>query len=92
MAKTLGIAFDRDYYFNPGKRLAVDRRCNEYAAEHFAGMRLFYSESNLGQIYHLEPTYNLKTIRALTDFVKTLTNVQAPSPVLTPRSNKGDKK
>ena len=52
MAKTLGVAFDRDYYFNPEKRLAVDRRCNKYAAEHFAGMRLFYSESNIGQIDH----------------------------------------
>jgi hypothetical protein len=50
MANALGIAFDRDYYFDPDKRYAVDRRCNEYAAKHFPGMRLFYSESNLGQI------------------------------------------
>ena len=50
MAKTLGIKFDRDYYFDPQKRYAVDCQCNEYAAEQFPGMRLFYSESNLGQI------------------------------------------
>ena len=52
MAKALGVAFDRDYYFDPQKRYAVDCQCNEYAAEHFPGMRLFYSESNLGQIDH----------------------------------------
>lgn len=50
MAKALGIAFDRDYYFDPDRRYAVDCQCNEYAAEQFPGMRLFYSESNLGQI------------------------------------------
>ena len=50
MAKTLGVAFDRDYYFDPEKRYAIDCKCNEYAAEGFSGMRLFYSESNLGQI------------------------------------------
>lgn len=50
MAESLGVRFDRDYYFDPGKRHAVDCRCNEYAAERFGGMRLFYSESNLGRI------------------------------------------
>jgi hypothetical protein len=50
MAEALGAAFDRDYYFEPDRRYRVDCRCNEYAAERFAGMRLFYSESNLGQI------------------------------------------
>jgi hypothetical protein len=50
MAKSLGVAFDRDYYFDPDKRYAIDSLCNEYAAEQFPGMRLFYSESNLGQI------------------------------------------
>ncbi|MHC4679546.1 MAG: hypothetical protein ACYTEK_12685 [Planctomycetota bacterium] len=52
MAKALGVAFDRDYYFDPERRYVIDCRCNEYAAEHFPGMRLFYSESNLGQIDH----------------------------------------
>ena len=50
MAKALGVSFDRDYYFDPDKRYAVDSLCNEYASEHFGGMRLFYSESNLGQL------------------------------------------
>ncbi|MHC4595672.1 MAG: uroporphyrinogen decarboxylase family protein [Planctomycetota bacterium] len=50
MAKALGVVFDRDYYFEPSRRYAVDCQCNEYAAERFPGMRLFYSESNLGQI------------------------------------------
>ncbi len=50
LAEALGVKFDRDYYFDPNKRYAVDCRCNEYAAEHFPGMRVYYSESNLGQI------------------------------------------
>ncbi|HUU15507.1 MAG TPA: hypothetical protein VMW72_00020 [Sedimentisphaerales bacterium] len=50
MAGALGVSFDRDYYFDPDKRYAVDSLCNEYASEHFGDMRLFYSESNLGQI------------------------------------------
>jgi hypothetical protein len=50
MAKTLGVNFDREYYFNPEVRYLVDSLCNEYALEHFENMRLFYSESNLGQI------------------------------------------
>ncbi len=50
MAETLGVRFDRDYYFDPAKRRAVDCKCNEYAADRFGGMRLFYSESNLGRL------------------------------------------
>jgi hypothetical protein len=50
MARALGIKFDRDYYFDPDKRYAIDCKCNGYAATEFPGMRLFYSESNLGQI------------------------------------------
>ncbi len=50
MAKTLGVMFDREYYLNPDIRYIVDSLCNEYASEHFGDMRLFYSESNLGQI------------------------------------------
>ncbi len=42
--------FDREYYLNPDIRYIVDSLCNEYASEHFGDMRLFYSESNLGQI------------------------------------------
>jgi hypothetical protein len=50
LAKALGVTFDRDYYFDTDKRYSVDSRCNEYAAEKFPDMRIFYSESNLGQI------------------------------------------
>jgi hypothetical protein len=50
MNRALGVAFDRDYYFDPAKRHAIDCRCNEYAAETFPGMAVFYSESNLGRI------------------------------------------
>jgi hypothetical protein len=50
MAEALGVMFDREYYLNPDIRYLVDSLCNEYAEEHFPDMRLFYSESNLGQI------------------------------------------
>ncbi len=50
MNRALGVAFDRDYYFDPARRHAIDCRCNEYAAETFPGMAVFYSESNLGRI------------------------------------------
>jgi len=50
MAEALGVVFDCDYYFDPEKRYAIDCQCNEYAAKQFPGMRLFYSESNLGRI------------------------------------------
>ena len=50
MAEALGVMFDREYYLNPDIRYIVDSLCNEYALEHFPDMRLFYSESNLGQI------------------------------------------
>ena len=55
LAKALGVKFDRDYYFNPNRRHEIDCRCNQYAAEQFPDMRLFYSESNLGQIDHWDP-------------------------------------
>jgi hypothetical protein len=50
IAKALGVRFNRDYYFDPDRRYTVDCECNEYAAAQFPSMRLFYSESNLGQI------------------------------------------
>ena len=48
--ETLGVAFDREYYFDPVKRHSVDGQCNDYAAREFAGLGLFYSESNLGRL------------------------------------------
>jgi len=50
MHQALGVAFDRDYYFDPARRHAIDAQCNEYAAETFGDMSLFYSESNLGRL------------------------------------------
>ena len=50
LAEALGVKFDRNYYFDKDKRYSIDMQCNEYAAEKFPDMRLFYSESNLGQI------------------------------------------
>ena len=50
MNRAIGVRFDRDYYFDPVKRHAIDCLCNEYAAETFPGMAVFYSESNLGRI------------------------------------------
>jgi hypothetical protein len=50
MAKALGVRFDREYYFDPRTRYTIDCQCNEYASGQFPEMRLFYSESNLGQI------------------------------------------
>lgn len=50
--KALGVAFDRDYYFDSARRHVVDGACNDYAAREFPGMGLFYSESNLGRLAH----------------------------------------
>lgn len=50
MHQVLGVAFDRDYYFDPVRRHAIDGECNAYAAREFPGMGLFYSESNLGRL------------------------------------------
>lgn len=50
MNRAIGVVFDRDYYFDPAKRHAVDGRCNEYASQTFPDMAIFYSESNLGRM------------------------------------------
>jgi len=52
LAKEIGVSFDRDYYFEPMKRHAVDVRCNEYAAATFPDLPLFYGEANLTQLEH----------------------------------------
>ncbi len=56
MNRALGVVFDRDYYFDPSKRHAIDCLCNEYAAETFPDLALFYSESNLGRISYWDPS------------------------------------
>jgi len=50
MNRAIGVVFDRGYYFDPGKRHAIDCLCNQYAAKTFPDMAVFYSESNLGRI------------------------------------------
>jgi hypothetical protein len=50
LAKTLGVKFDREYYFSPNKRYEIDCQCNEYILRQFPDMQLFYSESNLGRL------------------------------------------
>lgn len=48
--RAIGVVFDREYYFDPARRHAIDSECNEYAMATFPEMGLFYSESNLGRI------------------------------------------
>ncbi|MEN6426324.1 MAG: hypothetical protein ABFE13_13240 [Phycisphaerales bacterium] len=55
MHRAVGVAFDHDYYFDPARRHAVDCLCNQYAAETFPDMTVFYSESNLGRIRYWAP-------------------------------------
>lgn len=55
MHRALGVAFDRNYYFDPVKRYEVDGLCNRYAAEAFPDLAVFYSESNLGRIEYWAP-------------------------------------
>ena len=50
MARALGVAFDRSYYFDPRERHAIDLRCNETLRQRLPELGLFYTESNLGQI------------------------------------------
>ncbi len=49
MAETLGVSFDRDYYFDPWLRREVDARCHQYAEEALQDLDVLYTESNLGR-------------------------------------------
>jgi hypothetical protein len=55
MHQALGVAFDRDYYFEPQRRHATDCLCNEYARKTFPDLALFYGESNLGRACYWGP-------------------------------------
>ncbi len=55
MHQALGVAFDRDYYFEPQRRHAIDCLCNEYARKTFPDLALFYGESNLGRAHYWSP-------------------------------------
>ncbi len=56
LAKHLQVTFDRDYYFDPGKRFEIDRQCQDYAARELTDLDAFYTESNLGQSEHFSDT------------------------------------
>ena len=49
MSRHLDVSFDRDYYFKPKVRHAVDTRYNNYAESELADLDIIYTESNLGQ-------------------------------------------
>lgn len=55
LSQAIGVAFNREYYFDPDRRHAVDCLCNEYVAETFPDIPIFYSESNLGRKEHWAP-------------------------------------
>jgi hypothetical protein len=55
MNQALGVAFDRDYYFDLQRRRTIDCLCNEYARKTFPDLALFYGESNLGRASHWSP-------------------------------------
>lgn len=49
LAHVLPVRFDRDYYFDPQVRHAVDQRCHACVEEAFSGLNAFHTESNLGR-------------------------------------------
>jgi hypothetical protein len=59
LANELGVEFDRQYYFDPVRRHAIDRQCNEYVAKTLGDLEVFYTESNLGRVewYDLDQVF-----------------------------------
>ena len=55
LARELGVAFDRDYYFDVERRHATDVRCNQYVTQTLGDLDVFYTESNLGRRQWYEP-------------------------------------
>jgi hypothetical protein len=55
LSQALGIAFNRDYYFDPFLRHETDARCHQYAAQELQDLDAFYTESNLGRKTHFQP-------------------------------------
>ena len=54
MAQAVDVAFDRDYYFDPIRRQAVDARCNAYLRDQLGELDLLFTESNLGRREHYD--------------------------------------
>lgn len=59
LARELGVAFDRDYYFDLERRHATDVRCNEYVTETLGDINVIYTESNLGRRQWYDPRHVL---------------------------------
>ncbi len=55
MAEAIGVAFNRDYYFDPASRFAVDRKCHAQVGETLGDLGLFFTESNLGRVAYHDP-------------------------------------
>jgi len=49
LARELGVRFDRQYYFDPRHRHAIDRQCNTHVMSVLGDLDVFYTESNLGR-------------------------------------------
>ena len=49
LARELGVEFDRQYYFDPRRRHAIDRHGNAHVAKVLGDLEVFYTEANLGR-------------------------------------------
>ncbi len=54
LARTIGAAFDRSYYFDPVIRRELDGRCHAYTNRELADLDAFFTESNLGRREHVD--------------------------------------
>ena len=42
LSRELGVVFDRDYYFDLGRRHRIDVQCNEYVRDTLDDLNVFY--------------------------------------------------
>ena len=55
IAQRLDVCFDREYYFDPKLRHAVDTRCAEYVERELGDLGACFTESNLGRREYIHP-------------------------------------
>lgn len=55
VARHLEVTFDREYYFSPAKREAVDRACERLVESEFGDIGGCFTESNLGRKEFIVP-------------------------------------
>jgi hypothetical protein len=55
LIRAIGVAFDRDYYFDPFRRREIDALCHRYVAENLEDLGAFHTESNLGRKEFFSP-------------------------------------